>query len=116
MDRTYRMRQDGHVRGFCTGLEAVKQSIWKMLNTQQGQHLIYGSSGYGLDWEALRAALEDSKHSEVEQILTSALMKDERIQQVEEIQCVQQQDAIWLSFGVVCSYGNFWVEEVKAYV
>lgn len=116
MDRTYRMRQDGHVRGFCTGLEAVKQSIWKMLNTQQGQYLIYGSSGYGLDWEALRAALEDNNSNEAERIITSALMKDERVQKVEEIQCVQQQDAIWLSFGVVCSYGNFLVEEVRAYV
>lgn len=116
MDRTYRIRQDGHVRGFCSGLTAVKQSIWKILHTQEGQHLIYGNSGYGIDWEGICAAFDAGRQGEAEQMITAALMKDERIQQVENIQCVRQQDGMVLAFEVTCTYGSFLAEEVWAYV
>lgn len=111
-DRTYRIRQNGTVRGFCTGMDAVKQSIWKILNTWQGEHLIYGNSGYGVDWEALRIALDGGRESEAEKLLTTALTWDERVQQVEELSFVRQQDGVSISMRVTCVCGSFWVQEV----
>lgn len=115
-DQTYRIRQNGTVRGFCTGMDAVKQSIWKILNTWQGEHLIYGNSGYGVDWEGVRAALDSDRESEAQKILTTALTMDERVRRVEEITFSRQLDGIAVSMRVTCVCGSFWVQEEMEHV
>lgn len=75
--RTYRVL-NGRVSGFIDGLEAVAQSVDKILSTSRFQYLIY-SDDYGSDFLDLVGEDKDLVYSEVERMTLEALSIDDRI-------------------------------------
>ena len=69
---------DDRVRGRAEGLAAVRQAVYKIINTERYQHLIY-SYNYGVELADLFGQPTSFVCPEIERRLTEALMQDERI-------------------------------------
>lgn len=77
--KTYKMDLEGNsIRGYADGLEALKQSIYKILNTERYQYIIY-SWNYGIELMDLFGEPVTYVCSEVERRIREALLCDTRI-------------------------------------
>lgn len=80
--RTYRIDfNTNRITGYIDDIEAVKQAIYKILQTDRFYYLIY-SWDYGLEKENLFGQSVDVLKSELERIITEALLIDERITEI----------------------------------
>ncbi len=76
---TYRMDLDGDsVRGYVDGREAVKQAVFRILQTERYRYLIY-PWWYGIETEDLYGEPVNWVCAELERRITEALMMDDRI-------------------------------------
>lgn len=81
--RTYAVNwQTGRVSGFVDGVEALRQAIYKILQTERFAHIIY-SWNYGFEANRLIGQSAAYLKSEVQRLITEALLADERITAVE---------------------------------
>lgn len=78
--KTYRVL-NGRIAGFIDDLEAIAQTVDKILSTSRFQHLIY-SDDYGSDFLDLIGEDKDLVYSEIERMTVEALSIDERITDV----------------------------------
>lgn len=77
--RTYRLDLDhNRIRGFTDGLEAMEQAIYKILNTQRYEHLIY-SWNYGNELHKAIGQNIPWVYDDIQRFITEALMQDDRI-------------------------------------
>lgn len=105
--RTYKMSKEG-VQGFTDGLEAVKQAIYKVLNTEKFEYPIY-SFYYGIELENLRGMDRDYVKIELKKRIRECLLQDERIIEVNNFQFTGNADALSCTFDVQSIYGNLTV-------
>ncbi len=105
--RTYKMSKEG-VQGFTDGLEAVKQAIYKVLNTEKFEYPIY-SFYYGIELENLRGMDRDYVKIELKKRIRECLLQDERIIEVNNFQFTENTDALSCIFDVQSIYGNLTV-------
>ena len=94
----------GRISGKVDGLAAIRQAVFKILQTQRFVHAIYNSSyGYepslGLQGEVFRL--------ETERQVTEALLADSRIQAVEQFTFEEKGDTSLVTFTVVTDLGSF---------
>ena len=83
---TYRMDLDGDcVRGYTDGLEAMKQTIFRILNTERFQHIIY-PWWYGIETLDLYGEPVNWVCAELERRITEALCTDARINGVTDFE------------------------------
>ena len=76
---TYKLNIDAEtVVGKCDDLEAMKQAIYKVLNTERYRYLIY-SWNYGVELEELFGEPISYCIPEIERRITEALMQDDRV-------------------------------------
>ena len=75
--KTYRVL-NGRIAGFIDDLEAIAQTVDKILSTSRFQYLIY-SDDYGSDFLDLIGEDKDLVYSEIERMTVEALSIDERI-------------------------------------
>ena len=81
--RTYAVNwQTGRVSGFVDGVEALRQAIYKILQTERFAHIIY-SWNYGFEANRLVGQSAAYLKSEIQRLITEALLADERITAVE---------------------------------
>lgn len=81
--RTYKMFLEQEViNGFTDGLDAVKQTIYMILNTERYQYIIY-SWNYGIELIDLFGEPITYICPELERRITEALTQDERILSVD---------------------------------
>lgn len=81
--RTYKMHLDHQVvNGFTDGLDAMKQTIYMILNTERYQYIIY-SWNYGIELIDLFGEPITYVCPELERRITEALTQDERILSVD---------------------------------
>ena len=74
--KTYKMDLDGNsVRGFCDKLEAMKQTIFRILNTERYQYIIY-SWDYGIETMDLYGEPVSWVCQELERRIKEALLMD----------------------------------------
>lgn len=79
---TYSMNLDKeNVIGTCTGIDAVKQAMYKILNTERYQTPIY-SRNYGTEFVDLIGMPKNYCVPEIERRITEALLQDDRIKEV----------------------------------
>lgn len=79
-DKTYKMHlRDDRISGLCSGREAVKQAIYKILNTERYEYVIY-SWNYGVQFSDLFGEPVSYVCPEIERRITDALIWDSRIQ------------------------------------
>lgn len=77
--KQHRMDLDrNRIQGICDGLEAVKQSVFKILNTERYAHLIY-SWDYGIELNDLYGKSPMYVCPEIERRVKEALLQDDRI-------------------------------------
>lgn len=113
--RTYRIDfENGRIIGKTDGLEAVKQAVYKILQTDRYRYLIY-SSDYGMEWEGIIGADPAFIRSELRRRITEALMQDDRIEAVQDFEFAFTGDTATVRFTVVSSFGSY-QEEVTARV
>ena len=82
--KNYKMHiQDNIISGTCDGLEAMKQVIYKILNTERYRYPIY-SWNYGVELSDLVGETVSYVCVEAERRITEALTQDDRIDEVSD--------------------------------
>ena len=103
-DRTYKM-SDTQIAGFVDGMEALKQSIYKALSTEQYEYPIY-SFQYGIAWKQLIGEDRSYVRAELRRMVEELLMRDDRIRSVDGFEFSFSGDSCHCSFNVSSTYGE----------
>jgi phage baseplate assembly protein W len=105
--RTYRLDlKRNQIVGTVNDLEAVRQAVFKILQTERFQHLIY-SFDYGHDLKTLIGSNPTFVKSEVKRMLREAFIQDSRITGIEKVQITNENENLIVEFTVVSKYGSF---------
>lgn len=104
IDRTYKM-SDTQIAGFVDGMEALKQSIYKALLTEQYEYPIY-SFQYGIAWKQLIGEDRSYVRAELRRMVEELLMRDDRIRSVDGFEFSFSGDSCHCSFDVSSIYGD----------
>lgn len=87
--RTFKIDFDvGRVGGFCDETEAMKQAIYKIIQTERFEFLIY-SWNYGIELNAVVGKSYQVFESEIKRVITEALLADSRITDVTDFEVTQ---------------------------
>lgn len=105
--RTYNIDwANGRSQGQIDGLQAIRQVVYKILQTVRFDHLIYNDD-YGSELQGLQGRSEGYVRSEIQRRITEALLQDERISAVEDMNTEISGDEALCSFRVVSTFGDF---------
>ena len=110
---TYRMRiEDEHVEGQITDdVEAVKQAVYKVLNTERYKHIIY-SWNYGVELVDLFGKPLPYVLPEIPRRIEEALLVDDRIDKVDSFELdYDRRGTVTCRFVVHSIFGAFDVEK-----
>lgn len=107
--KTYKIK-DGRIVGFCDGIEALKQAIYLILNTERYEYIIY-SDDYGSELKGLIGKDKDISESEYKRRIKEALIQDDRINNVDKFTFEYNQDGVLIQFTVFSIYGDFPIEK-----
>lgn len=97
------------LEGYVDGLEAVKQSVNIILNTERYKFLIY-SWDYGVELIDLIGKPMPYVMSEIPRRINEALTQDERIERVENFEFEKVRDKLKVTFTVITNVGDFSAE------
>ena len=89
----------------CDGLEAVKQTVFKILNTERYDYLIY-SWNYGIELMDLYGQPPILVFPEIERRVTEALLQDDRITGVDTFEFETKKGVVFVTFTVHTIYGD----------
>ncbi len=110
--RTYHLSET-KIEGFVDELEALKQSVYKRLATEQYEYPVY-SFRYGVAWKQLIGEDEAYVRAEMKRMIREALLPDDRIREVDGFAFIFSGGDCRCSCKVKSIYGEFDVEmEVK---
>ena len=114
--KTYKMDLDSNIiNGYCDGLEAVKQAVYKILNTERYQYIIY-SWNYGVEFADLFGEPVDFVCPEIERRITEALKQDDRVLSVDSFLFdVSKKHTVMVSFTVKTIFGDLNIEKEVSY-
>lgn len=101
---------NGRISGMVDGLEAIKQAVFLILQSERFRHLIY-SFNYGHELKTLIGGNPLFVQSETSRLLWDALQQDDRIRRIENVSSTLDGDALTISFTVVSVEGTFDVTE-----
>lgn len=105
--RTYRLDlKRNQIVGTVDDLDAVRQSVFKILQTERYRHVIY-SFDYGHELKTLIGSNPTFVKSEVTRMLQEAFMQDSRITNIEKVQITNEDENMIVEFTVVTQYGSF---------
>lgn len=107
----YRMDLNGDsVKGFCDGIEAVKQAVFRMLNTERYQFIIYPWY-YGIETIDLYGEPVTYVCPELERRIVDALSIDSRITSVTDFEHdLETKGVVHTTFTVHTIYGEYRAE------
>ena len=95
------------IYGKCNGIDSVKQAVFKILNTEKYEYIIY-SDNYGIRLTDLFGKNIDFVKSELPYRITESLLYDNRITSVEDfIFETPKQHILICKFIVKTIYGDF---------
>lgn len=103
--RTYKMVGD-RIQGYTDGLDALKQAIYKVLNTERYEYPIY-SFNYGVELESLLGKDPIYVQIELKRRIRECLFRDDRITEVDNFMFEVNGDEIKCTFDVHSTFGNF---------
>lgn len=98
------------ITGKTDELDAIKQAVYKVLQTKRFEHLIY-SANYGHELDRLIGKDPLLVRSEMPRLLREALEQDDRILGIENVLTDIRGDQITVHFSVITPYGSFTVEQ-----
>lgn len=106
---TYKIDTDKEkIKGYVDELEAVKQAIYKIINTERYKYLIY-SWDYGIELADLFGEPIPYVYSEVKRRIEEALTQDDRIDSVDAFSFENKKGVVSATFTAHTIYGD--VEE-----
>jgi len=103
--RTYKITGN-RIQGYTDGLEALKQAIYKVLNTERYEYPIY-SFNYGIELENLIGKDPIYVQIELKRRIRECLLRDDRITEVDNFKFEVNGDEIKCTFDVHSIFGNF---------
>lgn len=111
--KNYKMNLERNIiNGSCDGLEAMRQVIYKILNTERYQNIIY-SWNYGIELLDLFGEPVAYVCSELQRRITEALTQDDRIDSVDSFAFdVSEKRTVKATFTVHTIFGD--LESEKA--
>ncbi|WP_310602546.1 DUF2634 domain-containing protein [Anaerosporobacter sp.] len=95
--------------GSVDGLEAVKQAVFLILNTERYENMVY-SWDYGFEKQDLIGMPEGYAYPELKRRIAEALMQDARIVNVDSFTFEKESDVVTVSFVVTTEQGIFKTE------
>lgn len=111
--KTYRVL-NGRVVGWIDNKQALRQAIEKLLHTERYMNEIY-TDEYGIELQALIGENFDLVEAEIGRIIKEALLADDRIVSVENIQATKlDSTSLLVTFSVESIFGTLAFEEVVA--
>lgn len=109
--KTYKI-EDNKIVGFCDDVEAIKQTIFCILNTERFDYLIY-SWNYGVELKNLIGKQKDYIMSELKRLIKEALIQDDRIEDVTNFEFINSKNSLNVRFTVKTTDGaNIETEKV----
>lgn len=110
---TYKMNLESNlIRGYTDGQEAMKQAIYKILNTERYQYVMY-SWNYGVELLDLYGEPVSYVCPELERRITEALTWDDRIQTVDNFEFnISKKGEILVTFTAHTVFGDVVAEKV----
>ena len=102
--RTYKM-SGNRIQGYTDGLDALKQAIYKVLNTERYEYTIY-SFNYGIELENLLGKDPVYVQIELKRRIRECLLRDDRITEVDNFKFEVNGDEIKCTFDVHSIFGN----------
>lgn len=114
--KNYKMFFDEEViNGFRDEIEAMKQVIFKILNTERYQYIIY-SWNYGIELEDLFGEPVSYVCPELERRITEALVQDDRIESVDSFSFdISQKRKVHVTFVAHTIFGDIEAERTVNY-
>lgn len=111
---TYRLNYGrSTVAGYTDGLTAMEQAIYKIINTERYNYLIY-SWNYGVELEDLFGKPLPYVYPEIKRRITEALLQDDRITGVGDFTFTHKKGVVSAEFKVFTTEGEVSVKkEVK---
>lgn len=109
--KTYKMNLEGNTtRGYTDGLEAMKQVVFKILNTERYAYVMY-SWNYGIETMDLYGEPVSWVCPELQRRITEALVCDDRIESVTDFDFnLSQKGVVHVSFVVHTIFGDMQAE------
>lgn len=104
--RTYRLDvENNRIAGMADGMEAVKQAVYLILNTERYWYPIY-SWDYGVELNELYGQPAGLVYPEIERRIVEALTQDDRITGVDGFSFEKERGAVKVSFTVHSIFGD----------
>jgi Protein of unknown function (DUF2634). len=105
--RTWRLDVDrGRAAGMIDGLDAVRQAVFKIFQTERFRHIIYDAD-YGAELASLIGRDPALVRSELKRRITEALTQDDRIDDVTDYEIDFSEETAAVQFTVVSTFGTF---------
>jgi len=113
--RTYKLHIGGQrISGYVDGLEAYKQAVYKILNTERYTHIIY-SWNYGVELKELIGQHPAYVMPEIERRVKDALMQDDRTERVDSFEFdTSKRGEIAVTFTAHSIYGEAKIQTTVA--
>ncbi len=102
--RTYKL-EEANIQGYVDGLDALKQAIYKVLNTEKYEYQIYSFS-YGIELDSLIGKDAAYVKVELKRRIQECLLRDDRIESVDNFNYEVTGDQMRCTFEVVSIYGE----------
>ncbi len=103
--------ENNTITRYCDGIEAMKQTIYCILNTERFEHLIY-SFNYGIELKFLIGENITYVVPELQRVITEALLQDDRIEEVNNFKFEITNNKILITFNVITTVGEIPSEKV----
>lgn len=108
--RTFRLSGETQtITGMLDGIEALKQAVFLILNTERYEWLIH-SWNYGFERKGLMGQPVSFVLPEIERRVREALLQDDRITDVRDFTFDIQKKKVLASFAVVSIFGSLSTE------
>lgn len=112
--RTYKLNTgNGTIAGYTDELEAVKQAVFLILNTERYEHVIY-SWNYGVELAELMGKPVYEVLSEIPSRITDALLQDARIERVDGFTFEVKKGIVHTKFVAHTIFGDTEIEKEVA--
>ncbi|HBG7286506.1 DUF2634 domain-containing protein [Clostridioides difficile] len=110
--KTFKLNiEKSKIDGICDDVEALKQTIFLILNIERYEHLIY-SRNYGVELNDLIGEPISFVIPELERRIKEALIQDDRIENVDNFQFENIKGKVHCKFTVYSKYENIKAEKV----
>ena len=102
--RTYQLSENS-IQGYVTDAEALRQAIYKILNTEKYEYPIY-SFNYGIELNSLTGKDRTYVKIELMRRIKECLLEDERIIGVNNFNFTETGDELYCTFNVTSIFGE----------